>query len=126
MKKKVDQLNQSLNNNHFLKLEVDTENIAEVVAKWTGIPITRIISGDKEKLLNLEKRLNKMVVGQDNAVSRVSDVIRMSKMGITDEDRPQGSFLFFGNTGVGKTELAKSIAEVLFDDKKSIGTCRYE
>ena len=119
-KKKLDKLKQSLNNNRFLKLEVDTEDIAEIVAKWTGIPVTSIISGEKEKLLHLEEQLQKRVVGQNEALSRVSDVIRMSKMGVTDQERPLGSFLCFGNTGIGKTELAKSLAEVLFDDEKAL------
>ena len=118
IEKRMDKLNLSVKNNHFLKLEVETEDIAEIVSKWTGIPITRILSGEKDKLINLELLLQKRVVGQDEAVSRVSDVIRMSKMGVTDQDRPIGSFLFFGNTGVGKTELAKSLAEILFDDEK--------
>ncbi len=120
IEKKLVDLNQSLKNNRFLKLEVDTEDIAEIVAKWTGIPVTRIISGEKEKLLHLEEELQKRVVGQDKTLSRVSDVIRMSKMGVTDQNRPIGSFLFFGSTGVGKTKLAKSLAELLFDDEKAL------
>ena len=119
IEKKLEKLNLSLKNNQFLKLEVDSEDIADIVAKWTGIPVTRIISGDKEKLLHLEEQLQKRVVGQDEAISRVSDVIRMSKMGVTDQEHPIGSFLLFGNTGVGKTELAKSLAEELFDDEKA-------
>jgi ATP-dependent Clp protease ATP-binding subunit ClpB len=88
------------------------------VAKWTNIPVTKIVSGEQEKLLHMEEQLKRRVVGQNEAVSRVSDVIRMSKMGVTDQNRPIGSFLFFGNSGIGKTELAKSLAEVLFDDEK--------
>ena len=120
IEKQLEALNESLTNNQFLKQEVETEDIADIVSKWTHIPVTKIISGEQEKLLHLEEQLMQRVVGQDEAVSRVSDVIRMSKMGVTDEDRPLGSFLFFGGTGVGKTELAKSLAETLFDDEKAL------
>jgi len=109
-----------LENSKFLKLEVGTEDIAEIVSKWTGIPVAKMLSGEKEKLLELETQLQNRVVGQDEAVQRVSDVIRMSKLGVTDQDRPLGSFLFMGNTGVGKTELGKTLAEVLFDDENAI------
>jgi len=112
--------NNILENNKFLKLEVGTEDIAEIVSKWTGIPVTKMLSGEKEKLLNLEKELQKQVVGQNTAVNRVADVIRMSKLGVTDQSRPIGSFLFMGNTGVGKTELGKTLAEALFDDENAI------
>ena len=117
IEKKINSLNKLLIKNQFLKQEVNPEDIADIVAKWTNIPVTRIISGEQEKLLNLEEILKKRVVGQDEAVSRVSDVIRMSKMGVTDRGRPLGSFLFFGSTGVGKTELAKTLAETLFYDE---------
>jgi ATP-dependent Clp protease ATP-binding subunit ClpB len=120
IEKQIETLNESLTDNQFLKQEVETEDIADIVAKWTGVPVTKIISGEQEKLLHLEEQLKRRVMGQNEAVSRVSDVIRMSKMGVTDQDRPIGSFLFFGNTGVGKTELAKSLAEVLFDDEKAL------
>jgi len=120
IEKQLESLKISLHNNCFLKQEVETEDISEIVSKWTNIPVTKIISGDQKKLLNLENILKKRVVGQDEPVSRVSDVIRMSKMGVTDIDKPIGSFLFFGNTGVGKTELAKTLAEVLFDDEKAL------
>ena len=103
-----------------MKLEVGTEDIAEIVSKWTGIPVTKMLSGEKEKLLELETQLQKRVVGQEIAVARVSDVIRMSKLGVTDQSRPLGSFLFMGNTGVGKTELGKTLAEALFDDENAI------
>ena len=109
----------------FIKLEVGSEDIAEIVSKWTGIPVTKMLSGEKEKLLHLEKELQKRVVGQDKAVSRVSDVIRMSKLGVTDQSRPIGSFLFMGNTGVGKTELGKTLAEALFDDENSLYINKY-
>ena len=120
IEKQLEALNESLTDNQFLKQEVETEDIADIVSKWTHIPVTKIISGEQEKLLHLEEQLMQRVVGQDEAVSRVSDIIRMSKMGVTDEDRPLGSFLFFGGTGVGKTELAKSLAETLFDDEKAL------
>ncbi len=112
--------NNTLENSKFLKLEVGTEDIAEIVSKWTGIPVTKMLSGEKEKLLYLENELQKRVVGQDAAVQKVSDVIRMSKLGISDQNRPIGSFLFMGNTGVGKTELGKTLAEALFDDENAI------
>ena len=109
-----------LENSKFLKLEVGTEDIAEIVSKWTGIPVTKMLSGEKEKLLHLENELQNRVIGQDKAVNRVADVIRMSKLGVTDQSRPLGSFLFMGNTGVGKTELGKTLAEALFDDENAI------
>ena len=120
IEKQLEEKNTTLENSKFLKLEVGTEDIAEIVSKWTGIPVTKMLSGEKEKLLHLEKELQKRVVGQDIAVARVSDVIRMSKLGVTDQSRPLGSFLFMGNTGVGKTELGKTLAEALFDDENAI------
>ncbi|NOZ04524.1 MAG: AAA domain-containing protein [FCB group bacterium] len=120
IEKQIEAENAALANNRFLKLEVDTEDIAEIVSKWTGIPVTKMLAGEKEKLLHLEDQLRKRVIGQDEAIERVADVIRMSKMGVTDQDRPLGSFLFTGNTGVGKTELAKALAEVLFDDERAL------
>ena len=113
-------LHTSIKKNKYIKLEVKKEDIAEIVAKWTGIPVTKLISGEKEKLLSLEKELQKQIVGQDEAVSRVADTIRMSKLGLADETKPIGSFLFLGNTGVGKTELAKSLTKILFNDEKSL------
>ena len=120
LEKELDEKNNILENSKFLKLEVGTEDIAEIVSKWTGIPVTKMLSGEKEKLLQLEEELQKRVVGQDEAVHRVADVIRMSKLGVTDQGRPLGSFLFMGNTGVGKTELGKILAESLFDDENAI------
>ena len=104
----------------LLKEEVDAEDIAEVVAKWTGIPVSRLLEGEVEKLLHLEERLHRRVVGQDEAVDAVADAVRRSRSGLSDEARPVGSFLFLGPTGVGKTELARSLAEVLFDDESSV------
>ncbi|NOZ75877.1 MAG: AAA domain-containing protein [FCB group bacterium] len=105
---------------HFLKMEVDEEDIAEIVSKWTGIPTTKMLSGEQEKLLHLEDQLRNRVVGQDQALEKVADVIRMSKMGVLDQHRPLGTFLFTGNTGVGKTECAKALAELLFDDERAL------
>ncbi|MBH49628.1 MAG: type VI secretion system ATPase TssH [Candidatus Marinimicrobia bacterium] len=118
--KKIELSSQDILTNTFIKLEVENEDIAEVVSKWTGIPVTKMLSGEQEKLMELEFQLERRVKGQSEAVSRTADVIRMSKMGMVDEDRPVGSFLFLGNTGVGKTELAKSLAEILFDDEKAL------
>ena len=120
LEKKMETMSANIKNNHFIKLEVDPDDIAEIVSKWTGIPVTKLISGEKEKLLNLESKLRNRVKGQEKALKLTSDVIRMSKMGVSDEHRPIGSFLFMGNTGVGKTELAKSLAESLFDDDRAL------
>lgn len=100
----------------LLKEEVDAEDIAESVAKATGIPVTKMLQSEKEKLLNLEEELHKRVVGQDEAIEAVSDAIRRSRAGLQDPKKPIGSFIFLGTTGVGKTELAKALAEYLFDD----------
>ena len=120
LEKKMETMSANIKNNHFIKLEVDPDDIAEIVSKWTGIPVTKLISGEKEKLLNLESKLRNRVKGQEEALKLTSDVIRMSKMGVSDEHRPIGSFLFMGNTGVGKTELAKSLADSLFDDDRAL------
>ncbi len=101
----------------LVKEEVDSEDIAEIVARWTGIPVTRMLQSEREKLLLLEEELHKRVVGQDEAVEAVSDAIRRSRTGLGSDKRPIGSFLFLGTTGVGKTELAKALAEYLFDDE---------
>ena len=104
----------------MLKEEVDAEDIAEIVAKWTGIPVTRMLEGEREKLLHIEENLHKRVIGQDEAISAVSNAIRRSRAGLQDASRPIGSFIFLGTTGVGKTELAKALAEFLFDDEHNI------
>ena len=101
----------------LVKEEVDAEDIAEIVSRWTGIPVTRMLQSEREKLLHLEDDLHQRVVGQDEAVEAVSDAIRRSRTGLANERRPIGSFLFLGTTGVGKTELAKALAEYLFDDE---------
>ncbi|MGX1929097.1 ATP-dependent chaperone ClpB [Flagellimonas sp. 2504JD4-2] len=104
----------------LIKEEVTNEDIAEVVAKWTGIPVTKMLQSEREKLLQLEDVLHKRVVGQEEAIVAVSDAIRRSRAGLQDAKKPIGSFLFLGNTGVGKTELAKTLAAYLFDDENAI------
>lgn len=104
----------------LLKEEVDEEDIAEIVAKWTGIPVSRMLEGEVEKLLKMEERLRLRVVGQDEAITSVSDAVRRARAGIQDPNRPIGSFIFLGPTGVGKTELARALAEFLFDDENAM------
>ena len=104
----------------MLKEEVDADDIAEIVARWTGIPVARMLESDKIKLLHLEERLQERVVAQEEAVKAVSDAIRRSRAGLQDEKRPIGSFIFLGSTGVGKTELARSLAEFLFNDENAM------
>jgi ATP-dependent Clp protease ATP-binding subunit ClpB len=104
----------------MIKEEVNYDDIADVVARWTGIPVTRMLKSDKLRFLNLEKEIHKRMVGQDNAVEAVSDAIRINRTGLQDQKKPIGSFLFLGTTGVGKTELAKALAEVLFDNENNL------
>ena len=104
----------------ILKEEVDEEDVAEIVSKWTGIPVSRMLEGEMQKLLQMEDRLRKRVVGQDEAISVVSDAVRRARAGIQDPNRPIGSFIFMGPTGVGKTELARALAEFLFDDEQAM------
>ena len=104
----------------FLKEEVDAEDIAEVVSRWTGVPVSRLMEGEVQKLVRLEATLHERVVGQDEAVSAVANAIRRSRAGLSDPNRPIGSFLFLGPTGVGKTELARALAEFLFDDERAM------
>ena len=104
----------------LIKEEVTSEDIAEVVAKWTGIPVTKMLQSDREKLLHLEEELHKRVVGQDEAIVAVSDAVRRSRAGLQDDKKPLGSFLFLGTTGVGKTELAKALADYLFDNESAM------
>ena len=104
----------------LIKEEVTKDDIAEVVAKWTGIPVTKMLQSDREKLLHLEEELHARVVGQEEAIVAVSDAVRRSRAGLQDQKRPVGSFLFLGTTGVGKTELAKALAEYLFDDESAM------
>ena len=104
----------------MLKEEVDAEDIAEVVSKWTGVPVTRLMEGEMAKLVHLEEQLHKRVIGQDDAVVAVANAIRRSRAGLSDPNRPIGSFMFLGPTGVGKTELARALAEFLFDDERAM------
>ena len=106
--------------NSLIKEEVTSEDIAEVVAKWTGIPVQKMLQSDREKLLKLEDELHERVVGQDEAIEAVSDAVRRSRAGLQDSKKPIGSFLFLGTTGVGKTELAKALADYLFDDESAM------
>ncbi|MDR3049670.1 MAG: ATP-dependent chaperone ClpB [Elusimicrobiota bacterium] len=106
--------------NKMLKEEVDEEDVSEVVSKWTGIPVARMLEGEMQKLLQLEDKLHKRVVGQDEAVSAIANAVRRSRSGLSDPNKPIGTFLFLGPTGVGKTELAKALAEILFNDEKNI------
>ena len=104
----------------FLKEEVDAEDIAEIVSKWTGIPVSRLLESEREKLLKIEERLKQRVVGQDHAISAVANALRRARAGLKDPLRPIGSFLFIGPTGVGKTELAKALAEFMFDTEEAM------
>jgi ATP-dependent Clp protease ATP-binding subunit ClpB len=104
----------------MLKEEVDEEDVARIVSKWTGIPVSKMLEGEVKKLINMEARLRQRVVGQDAALERVSNAIRRSRAGLSDPKRPIGSFIFLGPTGVGKTELARALAEFLFDDEHSL------
>jgi len=104
----------------MLKEEVDEEDIAEVVGKWTGIPVSRLMEGEVQKLVQMEARLHERVVGQDEAITAVANAIRRARAGLQDPNRPLGSFIFMGPTGVGKTELARALAEFLFDDEHAM------
>jgi ATP-dependent Clp protease ATP-binding subunit ClpB len=114
------QLDENKDSKTLIKEEVTYEDIAEVVAKWTGVPVTKMLQSDREKLLKLEEELHKRVVGQEEAIEAVSDAVRRSRAGLQDQKKPIGTFLFLGTTGVGKTELAKALAEYLFDDESSM------
>src|SRR6202043_2888785 len=104
----------------FLKEEVDADDVAEVVARWTGIPVSRLMEGETEKLVHMEERLHERVVGQDEAIEAVASALRRSRAGLQAPDRPIGSFLFLGPTGVGKTELARALAEFMFDSQDAM------
>jgi ATP-dependent Clp protease ATP-binding subunit ClpB len=104
----------------YLREKVDADDVAEVVAKWTGIPVTRLMEGEVEKLVHMEERLHQRVIGQEEAVQAVSDALRRSRAGLSDPDRPIGTFLFLGPTGVGKTELARALAEFMFDSQDAM------
>jgi ATP-dependent Clp protease ATP-binding subunit ClpB len=120
----LDEANKRLNElqaqGALLKEEVDEDDIAEIVAKWTGIPVSRLMEGEIQKLLRIEENLHRRVVGQDEAIEAVANAIRRSRSGLSDPNRPVGSFIFLGPTGVGKTELARALAEFLFDDERAL------
>ena len=120
LKEKEEELARLHEQGRMLSEEVTAEDVAEVVARWTGIPVSRLMEGETEKLLHLEEHLHQRVVGQDEAVRAVAAAIRRSRAGLADPNRPVGSFLFLGPTGVGKTELARALAEFLFDDERSM------
>jgi ATP-dependent Clp protease ATP-binding subunit ClpB len=117
IKKYKDALGEKQKDMVLIKEEVSAEDIAEIVSRWTGIPVSKMLDSEREKLLHLESELHKRVIGQDEAVTAVADAIRRSRAGLQDELRPVGSFIFLGTTGVGKTELAKALAEILFNDE---------
>ena len=121
MESEIDKLKQQLHEQQagkaMIKEEVDSDDIADVVARWTGIPVSKMMQSEREKLLNLEDELHKRVVGQKEAITAVSDAVRRNRAGLSDPKRPIGSFIFLGTTGVGKTELAKALADYLFDDE---------
>ena len=112
-----EQLHKMQGDKALIKEEIDSEDIADVVSHWTGIPVSKMVQSEREKLLHLEEELHKRVIGQDEAISAVADAVRRSRAGLNDPRRPLGSFIFLGTTGVGKTELAKALADYLFDDE---------
>jgi ATP-dependent Clp protease ATP-binding subunit ClpB len=122
--KQLEQENQKLESlqdtQKMLKEEVDDEDVAEVVAKWTGIPVSRMMEGEKQKLIRMEQRIQERVIGQEEAIRAVANAVRRARSGLQDPNRPIGSFIFMGPTGVGKTELAKALAEFLFDDEQAM------
>jgi len=120
LKKETEELSVIQTNNKMLKEEVEAEDIAEVISKWTGIPVSRMLESERNKLIRLEEELHKRVVGQDDAVNAVANAIRRSRAGLQDMNKPIGSFIFIGTTGVGKTELARALAEFLFDDEHAM------
>jgi ATP-dependent Clp protease ATP-binding subunit ClpB len=124
LKNKLDTANQKLSklqqSQKMLKEEVDEEDIAEILSRWTGIPVNKMLEGEREKLIHMEERLHQRVIGQDEAISSVSNAVRRARSGLQDPDRPIGTFIFLGPTGVGKTELAKALAEFLFDSDHAV------
>jgi ATP-dependent Clp protease ATP-binding subunit ClpB len=124
LQKKLEVANRALSElqqeNQMLKEEVDDEDVAEVVSRWTGIPVTKLIEGERDKLVRMEERIQRRVIGQEEAVAAVSDAVRRARSGLQDPNRPIGSFIFMGPTGVGKTELAKALAEFLFDSEQAM------
>jgi ATP-dependent Clp protease ATP-binding subunit ClpB len=120
LQKAQDKLDEMQENQSLLKEEVDAEDIADIVARWTGIPVRKMLQSERKKLLDLEDELHKRVIGQDKAIEAVSDAVRRSRAGLQDEQKPIGSFFFLGSTGVGKTELARTLADFLFNDEQAM------
>jgi len=120
LKREEERLSELQKSEKMLKEEVDEEDVAEVVSKWTGIPVSRMLEGEVQKLVHMEERLRQRVVGQDDAITAVSNAVRRARAGLQDPNRPIGSFIFMGPTGVGKTELARALAEFLFDDEQAM------
>ncbi len=123
LEKQLEEANAALaskGENRMLKEEVGEDEIADIVSRWTGVPVTRLLEGEREKLLNMEERLHRRIIGQDRAVEAVAEAVRRARSGITEPNRPIGSFIFLGPTGVGKTELARALAEFLFDDEAAM------
>lgn len=120
LQKELEEYEQKSKEESNLKEEVTEEEIAEVVSKWTGVPVSKLVEGEREKLLRLDEKLHERVIGQDEAVTAVSEAILRARSGLKDENRPIGSFIFLGPTGVGKTELAKALTEAMFDDEKNV------
>jgi ATP-dependent Clp protease ATP-binding subunit ClpB len=124
LEKQLEEANQKLSElqqtSKMLKEEVDDEDVAEVVSRWTGIPVTKMLEGERDKLVHMEDRLHRRVIGQEEAVTAVSNAVRRARSGLQDPNRPIGSFIFMGPTGVGKTELAKALAEFIFDSEQAI------
>ncbi len=124
LKRQLEQANQDLaslqSDKKMLKEEVDDEDIAEVISRWTGIPVSRMLEGERQKLVHMEQRLGKRVIGQEQAIEAVSNAVRRARSGLQDPNRPIGSFIFMGPTGVGKTELAKALAEFIFDSEQAM------
>jgi ATP-dependent Clp protease ATP-binding subunit ClpB len=120
LKQKTDRLKKIKAEDRLLREEVTEEDIARVVAKWTNIPVTKMLQGETDRLQHMEAELKKRVKGQDEAIEKISNAIRRSRVGIADPNRPIGSFMFLGPTGVGKTELTKALTEFMFDDEKAL------
>lgn len=120
LKARIARLKKLQQTRRILKEEINGEDIAKVVARWTGVPVSRMLEEEQEKLGRMEDDLKKCVIGQDEAVRKVADAVKRSRVGIADPNRPIGSFIFLGPTGVGKTELTKALAEFMFDDEKAL------
>jgi ATP-dependent Clp protease ATP-binding subunit ClpB len=120
LEKELAERDEAATANPMVKEEVDEDDVATVVARWTGIPVDRLLEGETEKLIHMEERLHQRVIGQDEAVSAVANALRRARTGLQDPNRPIGSFVFLGPTGVGKTELARALAEFMFDDERAM------